>query len=190
MNTHSNFFKPNVTKLPLGKDMRLLTNGDQPRVRTSGSPNRMPLIKEYGQGTANQGMQLPSPRQTGLHFVSNYNIQNLNVMDADKLKEELIKSKNELNKKHKEVHSLRISFFKLDAENRKNIKIIEEVLQEASKQRGEEEDSDWKNMIANTYVSLNTVNKLREVEGIFIFSILRPILLIVFDTKYRNIKIC
>jgi hypothetical protein len=190
MNTHSNFFKPNATKLPLGKDMRLLTNGDQPRVRTSGSPNRMPLIKEYGQGTANQGMQLPSPRQTGLHFVSNYNIQNLNVMDADKLKEELIKSKNELNKKHKEVHSLRISFFKLDAENRKNIKIIEEVLQEASKQRGEEEDSDWKNMIANTYVSLNTVNKLREVEGIFIFSILRPILLIVFDTKYRNIKIC
>jgi hypothetical protein len=166
MNTHSNFFKPNA-KLPLGKEMRLLTNDCQPRVKTSGSPNTMPLIKEYGQGgNVAVANNFATTRQShNLHLVSNYNIQNLNIMDNDKLKEELIKYKNELNKKSKECHSLKIAFLKLDAENKKNIKIIEEVLQEASKQKGEEEESDWKNLIASTHMNINTINKLKDVIG-------------------------
>ena len=71
MNTHSNFYKPNA-KLPLGKEMRLLTNDSQPRVKTSGSPNRMPLIKEYGQtGNAALANNFATTRQSqNLHLVS------------------------------------------------------------------------------------------------------------------------
>jgi len=165
MNTHSNFYKPNA-KLPLGKEMRLLTNDTQPRVKTSGSPNSMPLIKEYGQtGNVAFANNFGTTRQSqNLHLVSNYNIQNLNIMDNDKLKEELIKYKNELNKKSKECHSIKIAFLKLDTENKKNIKIIEEVLQEASKQKGEEEEGDWKNLISSTNMNFITINKLKEVK--------------------------
>lgn len=85
-------------------------------------------------------------------------------MDNDKLKEELIKYKNELNKKSKECHSIKIAFLKLDTENKKNIKIIEEVLQEASKQKGEEEEGDWKNLISSTNMNFITINKLKEVK--------------------------
>lgn len=43
--------------------------------------------------------------------------------------------KHELNKKNKEIHSLKIAFSKLDEENKKNLHIIEEVLIEANKHR-------------------------------------------------------
>ena len=110
------------------------------RVKTSSSPNRMPLI-----GFKKNVSNIPN-------VVTNYNIQNLNLMDKDKLNEELIKCKNELNKKNKECHTLKIAFSKLDLENKRSVKIIEEVLEEASKKYGDENnnyESEIKNILSN-----------------------------------------
>lgn len=40
-----------------------------------------------------------------------------------------------MNKKNKEIHSLKIAFAKLDEENKKNIHILEEVIIEANKHK-------------------------------------------------------
>lgn len=40
-----------------------------------------------------------------------------------------------MNKKNKEIHSLKMAYAKLDEENKKNIHIIEEVIIEANKHR-------------------------------------------------------
>lgn len=40
-----------------------------------------------------------------------------------------------MNKRNKEIHSLKIAFAKLDEENKKNLHIIEEVIIEANKHR-------------------------------------------------------
>jgi hypothetical protein len=168
MNTQSNFFKTSRTKFLLNdKDTRTNSVYDKPRVKTSSSPNRMPLIKEYN-------MKMKSSLYSNVPtVVTNYNIQNLKTMDQDKLQEELIKSKNELNKRNKDYHSLKISYLKLDSENKRNIKIIEEILEEASKQKSnpqnnkerksEEDESELKNILANTHVSMSNVYKLKEV---------------------------
>lgn len=62
-----------------------------------------------------------------------YNIQNISTTDNDKLKDELLKIKLELNKKNKEHHALKIAYKKLDEENKRNIRVIEEILAQADK---------------------------------------------------------
>ena len=162
MNTQNHFYK-SAGRLGEVKNQSLI---EQSRVKTSSSPTRMPLIKELNPGKTKYNNNNLSPGVT-----SNYNIQNLKIMDSDKLQEELIKAKSELNRKVKELHSLKILYGKLDNENKRNVRIIEEVLDEAtrlralnnSKDRNLEDESNIKNLLANTYFSDFTLNKLKEV---------------------------
>lgn len=163
MNTQTNFFKTQRQKFLLSdKDMRMNSGLDPPRVRTSSSPKRIHLIKEYGMKKTFTPV-MPN-------IVSSYNAQNLTSLDTDKLQDELLKSKNELNKRNKEYAALKIAFSKLDTENKRNIKIIEEVLDLAAKQKqnnnkSEEYESEVKNILANTHISSNNVFKLKEVRS-------------------------
>jgi hypothetical protein len=43
--------------------------------------------------------------------------------------------KLEVNKKNKEIHSMKVAFVKLDDENKKNIRILEEVIIEANRNK-------------------------------------------------------
>ncbi len=154
MNTLNNFYKTNNTfKVTKTGFNPMAQTGDLPRVKNSTSPKKRAMT------TLAKVKIVPS-------VVTNYNIQNLNIMDSDKLKEELIKTKNETNKRNKEFHMLKIAYLKLDSENKRNLKIIEEVLQECAKQKGEmdEEDPSVKNLLQNTLVSAFHVNKLKEVK--------------------------
>lgn len=90
--------------------------------------------------------------------------------------EELINHKNELNKKNKEFHNLKISFLKLDEENKKNIKIIEDIIIEAGRGKKdgemsnlspEELENEIKNIMAYTHPSDKMLYKLKEVIKIF-----------------------
>jgi hypothetical protein len=165
MNTQPHFYK-SAGRLGEVKTHSLM---EQSRVKTSSSPTRMPAIKDMNPGKSKFNSS-SSPAVT-----SNYNIQNLKIMDPDKLQEELIKAKSELNRKVKELHSLKILYIKLDNENKRNVRIIEEVLDEAtrlralnnSKDRNLEDESNIKNLIANTYFSDFTLNKLKEVNNFY-----------------------
>ena len=86
------------------------------------------------------------------------------------MQEELINYKNEINKKNKELHNFKIAFIKLDEENKKNVKIIEEIIMESGRGRGEiakispeELDSEIKNIMAYTHPSDKMILKLKEV---------------------------
>jgi hypothetical protein len=153
MNTQGNFYKANNQfKITKNNFPQMSQTGDLPKLKNSPSPDRRAL-------TSMAKMKIVPG------VVTNYNIQNLNVMDTEKLKEELIKCKNEMNKKNKEFHMLKIAYLKLDSENKRNLKIIEEVLQEAARQKGDEieEDQNVKNLLADTLISSFHVGKLKEV---------------------------
>jgi len=86
------------------------------------------------------------------------------------LQEELINYKNEINKKNKELHNIKISFIKLDEENKKNIKIMEEIIIEAGRGRGgiikmtpEEYDLEIKKIMEYSHPSEKNISKLKEV---------------------------
>jgi hypothetical protein len=146
MNTQGNFFKNNQYKKNQHENYRLAAL-EQQRGKTSASPTRMPLLKDQ----KFRGFEIP---------ISNYNIQNINFMDTDKLKDELIKAKNELNKKSKEFHALKISFIKLDEDNKRNIKLIEEVLEGSNTKRQEDKGTDLTKAYQN--ISLASISKLKE----------------------------
>lgn len=152
MNTQTNFNKTNSQFKLMKNTNPMSQTGDLPRVKVSNSPEK-------------RAMTSMAKLKIIPGVVTNYNIQNLNVMDSDKLKEELIKSKNEINRKNKEYHMLKIAYLKLDNENKRNLKIIEEVLNEAARQKGEieQEDQSVKNLLADTLVSSFHVSKLKEV---------------------------
>lgn len=80
--------------------------------------------------------------------------------------------KNETNKKNKELHSLKIAYIKLDEENKKNVKIIEEIIIETGrnqknseliKMNQEELENEIKNMMTLGNPSEKTLLKLKEV---------------------------
>jgi hypothetical protein len=163
MNTNSS---SNKNENPIQKNLkyRLTSVFDQPpRVKTSSSPNRINFQVTKIEPT-NQAM-MPS-------IVTNYNIQNINTYDTDKLKEELIKSKSELNKRNKEYNAIKIAFNKVDSENKKSVKIIEDILEEAMKQNPSFSadpnsflnTNDIKNLVANSTISPSLFFKLKEVK--------------------------
>jgi hypothetical protein len=121
------------------------------RVKTSGSPSH------YTNALSTKSGIMPK-------IVTNYNIQNLVITDVERLKEETIKLKNELNKRNKEYNGIKIAFLKLDSENKKNMRIIEDILEEATRQKyqaNNELETDLKNLI-HTNISTNSLNRLKE----------------------------
>lgn len=73
--------------------------------------------------------------------------------------------KCEVNKKNKEIHSMKIAFVKLDDENKKNIRILEEVIIEANRNRKKMETikytaEDLENEIKNVLTYSNPSDKL------------------------------
>lgn len=82
----------------------------------------------------------------------------------------MINYKNEINKKNKEFHSLKIAFLKLDEENKKNVKIIEDIIIEAGRGKGdivkmtpEDLEIEIKNIMNYTHPSEKLILKLKEV---------------------------
>ena len=80
--------------------------------------------------------------------------------------------KNEINKKNKEFNSLKVAYIKLDEENKKNIKIIEEIIIETGrnqknseliKMNQDELENEIKNMMTLSNPSEKTLFKLKEV---------------------------
>lgn len=85
--------------------------------------------------------------------------------------------KFEVNKKNKEIHSMKIAFVKLDDENRKNIRILEEVIIEANKNKKnlesfkyspEELESEIKNVLSYYTPSEKLLGKLVEVKSFYL----------------------
>lgn len=76
-----------------------------------------------------------SPKADFIRFNHHYN--NLHTLDAEKVKDELLKLKLENNKTKKEVNQLRIDNLKLEEDNKKNIMMIEEILYEAGRSPNE-----------------------------------------------------
>lgn len=86
--------------------------------------------------------------------------------------------KYEVNKKNKELHSLKIAFVKLDDENKKNIRILEEVIIEANKNRkknmesikytAEDLENEIRNVLTYSSPSDKLLSKLIEVNYIFL----------------------
>ncbi len=99
---------------------------------TSSSPKR---IKE--------GTSLKFFPKQFLPTFANYNLQNppqdivYNSLKQEKLREELINSKNQMNKKNKEFHVMKIAYNKLDEENRKNSKLMQDLMEEYEKSKRE-----------------------------------------------------
>lgn len=76
----------------------------------------------------------------------------------------------------KETHAIKIAFLKLDHENKKNVKIIEEMIIETAKQKldqeifsfpPEEYYNELKNALQFEKTSDRLLSKLIEVNGIF-----------------------
>ncbi len=85
----------------------------------------------------------------------------------------MINYKNEINKKNKEIHNMKIAFMKLDEENKKNIKIIEEIIIEAGrtikdgdifKMNAEELENEIRHIMTYTHPSDKMIYKLKEVK--------------------------
>lgn len=81
--------------------------------------------------------------------------------------------KCEVNKKNKEMHSMKIAFVKLDDENKKNIRILEEVIIEANRNRkkmetvkysSDEMENEIKNVLTYHTPSDKLLTKLMEVK--------------------------
>ena len=84
----------------------------------------------------------------------------------------MINYKNDNNKKNKEFQNLKIAFLKLDDENKKNLKIIEEILLEAGrtkrdgeafKMSPEELENEVKNVLGYSHPSDKMIYRLKEV---------------------------
>lgn len=79
----------------------------------------------------------------------------------------------DMNRKNKEIHSLKIVFAKLDEENKKNIHIIEQVIIEANKHKKnicegfkfdpEDLENEIRNCLAYSVTSDKLLAKLLEV---------------------------
>ena len=70
-----------------------------------------------------------------------YNMNDLNYLDPDTLRDQLIKIKSEFNKKNQDYHKLKIAYNKLSKDNKKSLKIIGDLISEANKnlvRQGEE----------------------------------------------------
>ena len=65
----------------------------------------------------------------------NYSMSDLNNHDIDSIKEELIKTKNELNKLNQDYHELKISYSKLENECKGNVRLIENLFDEGNSNR-------------------------------------------------------
>ena len=68
-------------------------------------------------------------------YYINYNMNDLNNYDIDSIKEELMKTKNDYNQLKKLYHDLKISYSKLENENKENVKLIENLFNEGNTNR-------------------------------------------------------
>ena len=59
-------------------------------------------------------------------------INNVNYIDVDKYRDELIKLKQELNKRNKEYQDLKVEYTKLENEYKSNLKLIELIINESN----------------------------------------------------------
>jgi len=131
----------------------------------------LPLMNSYNEITSHKLLDIVLNQ---FHFyktffpLNNYKLIN---QIKDKLQEELIKHKNEINKKNKELHNLRIAFIKLDEENKKNIKIIQEIItaagrsskSESGKVTPEELEKEIKQTLEYTHPTEKVLLRLKEV---------------------------
>ena len=82
-------------------------------------------------------------------------INNVNYIDVDKYRDELIKLKQELNKRNKEYQELKVEYLKLEKDNKSNLKLIELIICES-------DSNGISNNVMNTnpFYNLNDNNKV------------------------------
>ena len=80
-------------------------------------------------------------------------INNVNYIDVDKYRDELIKLKQELNKRNKEYQDLKVEYAKLEKENKSNLKLIELIINESNSND---------NMYSNTFTADMFNNKIND----------------------------
>ena len=82
-------------------------------------------------------------------------INNVNYIDVDKYRDELIKLKQELNKRNKEYQELKVEYLKLEKDNKSNLKLIELIICES-------DSNGTSNNVMNTnpFYNLNDNNKV------------------------------
>ena len=81
-------------------------------------------------------------------------INNVNYIDVDKYRDEVIKLKQELNKRNKEYQDLKVECLKLGKENKSNMKLMELVLYESRLNA-----KDNQNLNISEIINMNDNNK-------------------------------
>ena len=81
-------------------------------------------------------------------------INNVNYIDVDKYRDEVIKLKQELNKRNKEYQDLKVECLKLGKENKSNMKLMELVLYESRLNT-----KDNQNLNISEIINMNDNNK-------------------------------
>lgn len=76
-------------------------------------------------------------------------INNVNYIDVDKYRDELIKLKQELNKRNKEYQDLKVEYLKLEKENKSNIKLMELILYESNSNTNPNQNVNMSEVINN-----------------------------------------
>ena len=124
-------------------------------------------LEKIGQITKNN----PSER-TSSNFMRFSHTNMFNLIDIDNLKDQILKLKVENNRKAKELSLIKKEKGKLEEDNKKNIRVMEEILNEAGKSatdiinkihKSEEKEGVTNNIDSEFVLSTNSFIRLREV---------------------------
>ena len=85
-------------------------------------------------------------------------INNVNYIDVDKYRDELIKLKQELNKRNKEYQDLKVEYLKLEKENKSNIKLMELILYESNSNTNPNQNVNMSEVINNNDNNKNNLD--------------------------------
>ena len=85
-------------------------------------------------------------------------INNVNYIDIDKYRDEIMKLKQELNKRNREYQELKVEFLKLARENKSHMKLMELIICESDANNSNNNRTN-KNIDMNDYLNFNNNNK-------------------------------
>ena len=112
-------------------------------------------------------------------------INNVNYIDVDKYRDELIKLKQELNKRNKEYQELKVEYLKLEKNNKSNLKLIELIICES-------DSSGTSNNVMNTnpFYNLNDNNKVNFEDNLMFKEKENDIILLKDDKNINTKNLC
>ena len=94
-------------------------------------------------------------------------INSVNYIDVDKYRDELIKLKQELNKRNKEYQDLKVEYLKLAKENKSNIKLMELIICESDSNSKQNQNMNIYDNDLRIIDTLNNIHHQRILPGLY-----------------------